>query len=404
MRLPPRELIVISLAVAATLLGDSLLYAVLPTVWSELGLELWMVGALLSANRFVRFLTNPLAGRIMERIGVRTPFIASVFLAAVTTAGYGLNAGFAVFLVARLCWGLCWSHLRLGGFLSALGSASDSNRGYYLGFYTGVVRIGTLVSVLIGGFLTDFIGFRTTMLLFAVLTFIGALAILREPIAAEAGVGADDESDASEAPRLPGDRRLWAVYAASCINGMAGSQLVVATLGLLLLERFGQTIEFASIAVGVATLTGILLSGRYLIEVVWSPSSGHISDRYDRHWFILLIGIVTVGAMGALSYDASLIWTVFTAGIVFLGGTALRVALDAIAGDLAPERSRARVMSWYSNWSDLGNAIGPFAAYQLVGLVGLGWLYRSSALFLAVAGTISLIYLKNQHSKGDIRA
>ncbi|MBT5873405.1 MAG: MFS transporter, partial [Candidatus Latescibacteria bacterium] len=201
-----------------------------------------------------------------------------------------------------------------------------------------------------------------------------------------------------------GDRRLWAVYAASCINGMAGSQLVVATLGLLLLERFGQTIEFASIAVGVATLTGILLSGRYLIEVVWSPSSGHISDRYDRHWFILLIGIVTVGAMGALSYDASLIWTVFTAGIVFLGGTALRVALDAIAGDLAPERSRARVMSWYSNWSDLGNAIGPFAAYQLVGLVGLGWLYRSSALFLAVAGTISLIYLKNQHSKGDIRA
>ncbi|SVD54900.1 uncharacterized protein METZ01_LOCUS407754, partial [marine metagenome] len=274
MRLPPRELIVISLAVAATLLGDSLLYAVLPTVWPRLGLELWMVGALLSANRFVRFLTNPLAGRVMERFGVRGPFLAAVFLASVTTAAYGLNAGFIVFLIARLFWGLCWSFLRLGGYLSALGNAGDTNRGYYLGFYTGVVRLGTVVSVLVGGLLTDIVGFGTTIVLFGVLTFISALSILRERIEAHTITASESPGDVSKSYlTLPTKRRLWAVYAAACINGMAGSQLVVATLGLLLLQDFGETIDLASLGVGVASLTGILLSGRYLIEVIWSPGS-----------------------------------------------------------------------------------------------------------------------------------
>jgi MFS family permease len=89
MQYPPRELIVITLAVSLTLLGDSLLYAVLPTIWHKIGLELWMVGALLSANRFIRFLTNPIAGRLVERYGLRKPFMVAVFLAAITTVAYG---------------------------------------------------------------------------------------------------------------------------------------------------------------------------------------------------------------------------------------------------------------------------------------------------------------------------
>ena len=107
MRIPPRELIVISFAVALTLLGDSLLYAVLPAIWHKIGLELWMVGALLSANRFIRFLTNPLAGRLVERFGLRKPFLTAVFVAAITTATYGISSGFVVFLIARCFWGAC---------------------------------------------------------------------------------------------------------------------------------------------------------------------------------------------------------------------------------------------------------------------------------------------------------
>ena len=402
MHLPPRELVLISLTVAATLLGDSLLYAVLPVVWPQLGLELWMVGVLLSANRFVRFVTNPLAGWIVERVGVRRPFIAAVFLSVFTTAVYGLRAGFAVFLAGRLVWGLCWSFLRLGGFLSALRHADDRNRGYYLGFYSGVCRVGTLVSVLCGGFLTDIIGFQQTIWMFAIFTLVGGMIIVRvrmdsaaderlayQPSSSPAG------TDGGDIPIIR-DRRLWAVYAAVFINGVAGSQLVVATLGLWLLERYGQSIHVAQFTIGVASLTGILLSGRYLIEVVWAPSAGHISDRVNRLRFIRLVGAVTVVTIVGLTFRLDLFWAVPLAFGVFLSGTALRVALDAIAGELAPPAARARIMSWYSNWSDLGNAVGPFLAYQLVGFMGLEWVYRTAAGFLVVGGLTALSFLREK--------
>lgn len=400
MHLPPRVLVMISLAIAASLLGDSLLYAVLPTIWMQLNLELWMVGVLLSANRFIRFITNPLAGRVIERYGIRGPFIAAMFLAAITTGIYGFNFGFYLFLLARILWGLCWSFLRLGGFLTALEFANDGNRGYYLGFYSGVGRLGTLVSVLLGGFLTDMVGFQETIWAFAILTFFIGISIL--------GVQIDQKVDGKfrhhhvptpekkDALLLKPDRRRWAIYAATFINGMAGSQLIVATIGLWLLETYGETIQITTFAVGVASLTGILLAGRYLIESVWSPSAGHLSDRLHRLKFLVIVGTLTVVTMIGFSIDMPFFWAVLLAFGIFIGGTAIRVTLDALASEASPPAARARVLSWYSNWADLGNAVGPFLAYQLVGVMGLSGLYRSGAVFLAVGGFITLVLMREK--------
>jgi len=52
-------------ATAFSLLGDQALYAVLPVYLEPLGLSAIQVGVLLSANRWVRLLTNHLAHRIL---------------------------------------------------------------------------------------------------------------------------------------------------------------------------------------------------------------------------------------------------------------------------------------------------------------------------------------------------
>jgi len=49
-----RPIVVIALLTAVCLIGDSMLYVVLPTHWKEVGLfSLWEVGILLSVNRLV---------------------------------------------------------------------------------------------------------------------------------------------------------------------------------------------------------------------------------------------------------------------------------------------------------------------------------------------------------------
>ena len=54
-------------ASALSLLGDQMLYSVLPSAYGELGLVPIQVGLVLSMNRWVRLLTNHLAARLCER-------------------------------------------------------------------------------------------------------------------------------------------------------------------------------------------------------------------------------------------------------------------------------------------------------------------------------------------------
>lgn len=386
---------------AAAILGDSLLYAVLPVVWGDLGLTVGLVGVLLSANRFVRLLSNPVAGWVVERAGVRGPFVVAVFVSALTTALYASGLGFAVLFIARCAWGVCWSFLRLGGYLAALDAANDGNRGYYLGFFNGVVRFGSFVAVLTGGLLTDVFGFEATVLLFAVLSLLGGFAVLRErppPAVRNKAVvhptgKRGDEPVARE--RAEVDRaaraRLRVVYATVFLHGFAISGLATATLGLWLLRSYGEETTVFAVTVGVATLTGVLLSSRFLGDFLWGPVAGHLADHYGRVRVTLLAGTIQVAALVALALRFGLLWTSASAVILFLAATALQVSLDATAGGLAPPANRSRTMSWYATWLDLGAATGPLVGY-LVGVgVGLDWMYVLAAGLLLAAG---LVYVR----------
>ena len=392
MRLPPRWVVAVSLAVAASILGDSLLYAVLPTIHDDLGLQAFMVGILLSANRFIRLLTNPIAGWTMARVGVRGPFLAAVFAAALTTAAYTSGLGFAVFLIARLGWGLCWSFLRLGGYLAALEASDGHNRGYYLGFFGGVTRFGSFVAAFVGGFMTDLLGFRTTVLTFAALTILGGLGVLRERPPASSPKPVKAIGSRSTPSRFAGPassrHRLWIVFGLIFIQAMAVQGLVTSTLGSWLQDNFGDDISLTLVTLGVASLTGVLLSSLFLSEFLWGPVAGHLSDQYGRIRMLLAAGGVEIVGLIGLALSPG-IWPVILIALgLFLAATAVRVSLDALAGDLAPADRRSQTMSTYATWSDLGSAAGPLVGW-IIGIgIGLNWMYLGSASALLIAGIV----------------
>ena len=90
-----KPIIVLALLTAACLVGDSMLYIVLPTHWQDFGLEsLWEVGVLLSANRLVRLPLNPLVGWLYKKISTRQGVLLAAALALLTTLAYGFVKGF----------------------------------------------------------------------------------------------------------------------------------------------------------------------------------------------------------------------------------------------------------------------------------------------------------------------
>ena len=89
-----RSVVFIAAATAFSLLGDQVLYAVLPVYYADLGLTPIQVGILLSANRWIRLLTNELAHRLGRGPAQRAIFLGAFALGALTTAAYLLSNSF----------------------------------------------------------------------------------------------------------------------------------------------------------------------------------------------------------------------------------------------------------------------------------------------------------------------
>ena len=85
-----------SLTVAAALLGDAMLYVVMPSRPELWHLTIIQVGVLLSANRLVRLFTNPLSSVFIEKFGVYTPFRVSLLASLGVLVAYAFSKNFIV--------------------------------------------------------------------------------------------------------------------------------------------------------------------------------------------------------------------------------------------------------------------------------------------------------------------
>jgi MFS family permease len=399
----PIPVLVICGAVAASLFGDSMLYAVMPSRPEDWGLSIGLVGILLSANRLVRLVSNSVAAQLFAWFGPRPPFAAAMIVAVLTTASYGWVTTFWVLLLARMAWGVCWSILRLGAWLTVLNEADDANRGFLMGIYSSVARSGSLVGVAAGGVLTDSIGHKWTLTIFAVATAVGGVvwfitsasrqSILaqesRQPEGHVAADGASDTASNREALRtVLRDRQLLSVG----LGGMAGmlvfSGLLTASLGFYLDERFGDEIGIGGLAIGVASFTGIALGVRFGIDLILAPVSGRLSDRLGRTPVILTaFGLGAVGLLG-LATSPPIGIVVIMVTLAFVSSTALIVLLHARAGDLAPVARRAAVLSVYATFLDLGSALGPLIGLSVGTLGALRWAFVAGAIALLLMAVI----------------
>jgi MFS family permease len=370
----PRRLIVTSSLVAFSLLGDSMLYAVLPSEAVRLGLSAAAIGWILSLNRWVRLLTNPIAARVCARWGWRWPFLAAVVVGAGTTVAYGIFGGALwPLLAARALWGFSWSFLRQGGYSAVMEGSTSQTRGRAMGFFVGIFRVGSLAGMLAGGFLADRVGYEQTLVLFGIISGLGVLTAGLDnwladgrgndlPRAADGpGEGAGSRAVLFSPRRFLRSRPWLNVSAGGFVNHFITSGLITATLGHFLLYRFSGLAQ-------VATVTGFLLSLRWIGGFALNPLMGVASDRIGRA--PTLAGGAALGALGMAAVAGAPSVLVVAAGVmaVWVAETAVSVSFDAAAGDLAALDGGAEALGYYATVLDLGAASGPLLGYYLVEL------------------------------------
>jgi len=340
------------------LLGDTLIYAVLPLYHAEWGISLAMVGVLLSLNRWTRLLANSAVAVIGEHLGARKLMIAAAIGSAVSTTCYGLDGGEALQIAARILWGISFAALNLGSLAYAV--ADRANAGKRVGASRGMIGVIQASCFVGGALLVLQIGPRNVFLVLGALTVLALGAALMLP-------PLHSEPTDRRGFRLPKPHRLeiWGF-----LLGFSGDGVFLLTLAFLLRD------SVTSVAPIVAT--SLVLSLRCLVEATGGPLGGWMGDRFGARPVAVATGTVLV-----LGYF-------LIAGHLDVVGSVVIVLTRGLYNTLIPVMVMQRVtggylssQASYSTWRDFGAALGPLTAPFLFLNVPQGWLFGALGLLMA---------------------
>jgi MFS family permease len=372
-----RRFLLTSMIVALSLLGDSLLYAVLPSRPEAFSLRIWQVGILLGANRLVRLGTNELAGRLVRRSRSNRPLYGAVIAGSLITACYALPIGFWGLLAARLAWGACWSLFRVEGYLAALALSSRRTRGRIFAVYQAITRIGQGGGALIGGLLVDTIGIPSTFFIFGCATLSGLLLLWKAPRR-----NPETPTCVTSARRGKPLIGLW-----GCALALTMTEQMVANLtGRLVADRVGPILP---LSLGVTSLTGLLLGFRSFATLILGPLAGMIGDRFGRRRLLMILIALQACCIGGITFSRTWPLLVTCLLLQFAAGMGVHLLLYTLAGDLAPHRDGALHVSRFSTFLDLGTAAGPIVGFALY--AGFGFFWVAMLAWLLIAGAWVLL-------------
>lgn len=250
-----------SLLMAVGGMGDALLYAYLPVKGEALGFSLISIGLLLSINKFARFFTNRWVAWISNKWGIRQVLLSGALLSAGTTLIYGLNAGFWIWVIARLFWGAAYSALR---FSTTQYANQSSTPGCALGVGRSIQEAGPLLAYWIGPILLSGMGsaFTFTTLALILLTLLPTFYLLPSP-----KLALQEIKPLSFQP--PKWIDVWIFITSFVVEGL----LLVGISKLLRVDNSDTT--------DLVVMTALYISIRRLLNILLSPLSGWLSDWFD---------------------------------------------------------------------------------------------------------------------------
>jgi len=350
---------------ALALLGDVLLYAVLPLHAEAFGIGLVWVGILLSVNRFIRVFAYGLISRITEKVGARNMAIVAVIGASASTLMYGVVDGPWILLFARAMWGLCYATLVLTVLAYAI---TDRTRtGTRVGVSQSTQSIGPLAVLLGGTWLVTVIGPRDIFIWLAVLS-IAAL-----PIAWSLPRTAGETRRISKTP-TPRSLRPSALDAVLFILAVVVDGLFSFSATLMMAER---------VSVSTAVIGGgALLAMRDISHLIVSPIAGFIGDRLGaERIFLIALGIVVIGL--ALIGAGWLITGAFV--MLSAKSAAMALAPAVVVQNTSESQSVMPTIARIQAARDLGAAIGPLLAGVLIAYATTREQHMGAAVVLALA-------------------
>jgi MFS family permease len=372
-------------------LGGGVAFPTLPQLGPILGISPFVVGIILSANRFTRLVCNAPAGSILDTIGTRRPMIAGFCLQGLAPFGYvlALNAGrlgfdsATVFLAARAVWGIGSAFVFVGAFATITHVTTPENRGRWVGYMRGGQSLGFPAGLVLGGLLADAYGFTVAFVA------AGCAGLFAAGVAALVLPDLDPDVDRTGSLReipaiVRGDPRIASVGAVNFVVRFLFVGVLLSTVVLYAAEN--------GIAIGALSETGVsgvVMALAVLGASVTTVAVGRYSDRLANRALIAVpaLGVLGVG-FGFLAFVPTLVGALGGVALIGVGVGGTNPPLLAYLGDIAPGGDVGKLGGVYNTFGDLGSTLGPLVALPLVARVGFAVEYLTCVAVVCLAGVL----------------
>ncbi|RQG97811.1 MFS transporter [Natrarchaeobius chitinivorans] len=376
--------------------GGGVIFPILPNLGELLGITPFVVGLILSANRFSRLFANAPAGVIVDRIGTRTPFIVGMVIQTVATFGYVVavvaarpelwflpNLPEGWFLGSRLIWGVGSAFVFATAYTIAADVSDGGSRGANMGLIRGGILFGFPSGVVIGGLISEFAG---TVAAFVVATVFAAVAsVVAYATIPETHVDGDEHRSVT-----PWDID---VSVPALTVGFVNFAVLFAYIGALFatLVLFLDRNELGVFGFGPQASSGIFMAVTVIAAGAFMFIGGHVSDRRGSRvpTLVTFLGTTFVGFVLLAMADSV---ATLTVACLFIGagqgGTS--GPLMALLADLTPDERMGRAVGTNNVLGDVGGGLGPLVSLPLIELVGFGPIYVACATLPVLAGVILL--------------
>src|SRR6266571_4030864 len=178
-----------------------------------------------------------------------------------------------------------------------------------------------------------------------------------------------------------GDRNLFAACQAGLVNNLNDGM----SWGIF-------PLFFASFGLGVERI-GILKAVYPAAWGILQVATGPLSDRWGRKGLIAMGMWVQAGGLFLTAFTRSFEWWLVASLLLGVGTAMVYPSLIAAVSDASHPTWRARSLSVYRFWRDLGYAIGALSAGLIADFFGLAWAIGSIAALTFVSGVVVAILL-----------
>ncbi|MCX7880392.1 MAG: MFS transporter [Ignavibacteria bacterium] len=389
-----RNLLYLGISQFIAMIGMNAVIPFLPLYIRELGVsgesaERFWSGMVFAGTYFLAIIFVPIWGTLADRFGKKLMLMRAIFglALAMFLMGFAQNVWHLFFL--RIFQGMSSGFVAASlGFIVA--NTPSDHKGYAVGFLQSSQSAGMILGPLIGGFISDLIGFRFVFYLVAVLCLISATLIYFNVVEINKTKG-DPESN------------LLTTF-----TSIFTEKKYISPLTMIFLAQVGIYLSFPILPYYIenlfapkeyiSTLTGLAVGLVGFLNVLFAPLWGKWLDKTNANYLLKKASIV-LGCATLLHSVVPSHWFIYPLrAIMGMSLAGIIPVLYSYLGKQTPSEKIGSIMGLASASTLMGSLFAYLSNAILAPIMDLHWLFIISSGFL-----FSVYFLSKQIEKNSFR-